>query len=160
MSYVITIPPTTRQRYLGGMAALNLPSDKGTGDWHLIQTFFREREQLPLFFITGEGCPTNTNPLLGDVGIYDCTSALKGISVPHEGDKAYAANHARAITDLVIGTVLRGGSPAFVGLDDWMPKDTDKQEVFELLDLAWPHLSTEYQSKVLEWKKNLLDWKC
>jgi hypothetical protein len=156
VTYVIIIPPTSRQRYLGGMAALNLPSPTGTGDWHMQQTFFRERKCLPLFFITGDGCPANTNHLLGDIGIYDCTSLLKGIGVRHEGEKAYAANHARAIVDLVIGTILRGGSPAFVGLDDWMPRDSDKQEVFDLLDLARPGLTICEQDQVVEWKNNNL----
>jgi hypothetical protein len=50
--------------------------------------------------------------------------------------RQYAATHARAIADLVLGAVLNGGSAEFVKLDDWMPGDSDKQEVFGLLCIA------------------------
>ena len=36
----VTIPATSRLHYLGGMAAINLPSPAETGDWHMEQTFF------------------------------------------------------------------------------------------------------------------------
>ena len=66
----ITVPATSRLRYLGGMAALNLPSPTGTGDWHMEQTFFRQRDKRSRSFISGVGCPTDTTPLLGDAGVY------------------------------------------------------------------------------------------
>ena len=114
----ITVPATSRARYLGGMAALNLPADSGTGDWHMEQTFFRQRETRSRSFISGEGCPTDTNHLLGDEGIYDCTGKLDALGIPHESEAAYAASHARACADLVLGAVMRGERPDFVTLDD------------------------------------------
>jgi hypothetical protein len=72
---------------------------------------------------------------------------------PNEKDKAYAATHARAIADLVLSTVLRGMSPDFVVLDDWMPRNNDKQDVHGLLSKALDHLSIEQQEKVLAWKR-------
>lgn len=149
----ITIPPTSRLRYLGGTAALNLPSPTGTGDWHMIATFFRLREHRSLSFISGVGCPTDTTSILGDTGIYDCTAILDELGIPHESAVAYAANHARATADLVLAAVLRGGSPDFVVLDDWMPRDSDKQQVFELLAKAPAHLNAEQQEKVREWER-------
>jgi hypothetical protein len=148
----ITIPATSRQHYLGGMAALNLPSPSGTGDWHMEQTFFRLREKRSRSFISGAGCLTDTTPILGEVGIYDCTSILDDLGIPHKSDTAYAANHARATADLVLAAVLRGESPNFVVLDDWMPRDRDKQQVFELLAIAHGHLTAGQQDKVLQWK--------
>ena len=149
----ITIPATSRRHYLGGMAALNLPSPTGTGDWHMEQTFFRQREKRSRSFISGAGCLTDTTPILGDTGIYDCTAVLDDLGIPHEGVSAYAANHARAIIDLVLAAVLRGASPDFVVLDDWMPRDRDKQKVFDLLTKALGHLNAEQQGAVLEWKR-------
>lgn len=32
-------------------------------------------------------------------------------------------------------------APDFVDLDDWMPRDSDKQEVFDLLSMAFKQLS-------------------
>ena len=150
---MIKIPATSRLHYLGGMAALNLPSPTGTGDWHMEQTFFRSREKRSRSFISGAGCPTDTTSILGDAGVYDCTAVLDELGIPHESAVAYAANHARATADLVLAAVLRGESPDFVVLDDWMPRDSDKQQVFDLLSKALGHLSAEQQDKVLEKKK-------
>jgi hypothetical protein len=149
----ITIPPTSRQRYLGGMAALNLPTPDGTGDWHIEQTFFREREKRARSFISGEGCPTDTIRLLGDRGVHDCTQVVDSLHIPHESPIVWAASHARAIADLVLGAVMAGRSPAFVRLDDFMPRDTHKQQVFDLLDIATPKLTSDQQAAVLAWQK-------
>lgn len=149
----ITIPPTTKFRYIGGMAALNLPSPKGTGDWHMEQTFFRERKIRSRSFISGSGCETDTNAIFGDEGIYNCTSLLDELGIPHESEIAYAASHARATADLVVSSVLNGSSPDFVVLDDWMPRDDDKREVFDLIERSLGHLNREQKNKVLEWKR-------
>lgn len=157
MSAAITIPTTSPMRYLGGMAALNLPSPTGTGDWHMEQTFFRPREKRSRSFISGVGCPTDTTPMLGDAGVFECTSLLNDLKIPHAAGSVYAASHARAIVDLVLAAVLRGESPDFVRLDDWMPRDADKQEVFDLLSIAFKQLCSEHQQKVLAWQnKNVI----
>jgi hypothetical protein len=70
------------------MAALNLPSSAGTGDWHIEQTFFRPRKNRSRSFISGAGCPTDTTSILGDTGIYDCTTVLDELGIPYEKDKA------------------------------------------------------------------------
>lgn len=152
MSMTITIPTTSPMRYLSGMAALNLPSPTGTGDWHMEQTFFRSREKRSRSFISGLGCATDTTPLLGDTGVFDCTTLLDDLKIPHVEAPVYAANHARAIADLVLAAVLRNESPDFVRLDDWMPRDSDKQEVFDLLSIALPQLRSEHQKTILTWK--------
>lgn len=153
VSTAITVPATSRHHYLGGMAALNLPSRTGTGDWHMEQTFFRPRQKRSRSFISGIGCPTDTTRILGDIGVYDCTAMLDELGIPHESNVAYAANHARAIADLVLAAVLRGESSDFVVLDDWMPRDSDKQQVFDLLAEALRHITVEQQDKVLEWQR-------
>lgn len=153
MENAITIPATTKQLYLGGMAALNLPSATGTGDWHMEQTFFRPRKKLSRSFISGKGCPTDTTALLGEEGIYDCTQILLKHGIPHERHPVYAASHARATADLVLDAVMRGESPDFVVLDDWMPRDTDKQQVFALLSKAAEHLPIQQREQVLAWQQ-------
>ncbi len=157
-----TIPATSLSPliYIGGMAALNLPSPTGTGDWHMMETFFRPRENRSRSFISGEGCPTNTNSILGDEGIYDCTAILDDLGIPHESPVAYAADHARATADLVLAAVLRGCSPEHVVLDDWMPRDGDKEAVLFLLEEARPHLTAEQQKALQAWElKNSFSYK-
>jgi hypothetical protein len=90
--------------------------------------------------------------MLGDAGIYDCTAILDDLRIPHESTVAYAANHARACADLVLQAVIRGMTPEFVVLDDWMPRDSDKQRVFELLDKALFQLNASQKRAVLEWQ--------
>lgn len=150
---MIPVPATSRLRYLSGMAALNLPGPNGTGDWHMAQTFFRPRVKRSRSFISGIGCSTDTTSILGDIGVYDCTAVLDELGIQHESAVVFAADHARAIVDLVLAAVLRGESPDFVVLDDWMPRDTDKQQVFDLLLKAIPHLTNEQQKRVQEWRK-------
>jgi excisionase family DNA binding protein len=147
------IPETTLQRYLSGMAALNLPSEKGTGDWHLIETFLKPKRKRSRLFIAGVGCEGDTTPLLGDRGIFECSSLLDRLKIPHPPGPAYAADHARAIADLVLVAILEGGSPDFVRLDDWMPGDDDKQTVFDLLNHAIPQLTIDRQEKISTWMK-------
>lgn len=147
------IPPTTPFRYLSGMAALNIPSDSGTGDWHMVETFFRPRQTLSRLFLAGDGCPDDTTPLLSDVGVYECSHILDRYQIPHPDGAVFAATHARAIADMVLVTVADGGSPAFIKLDDWMPEVEDKRAVFELLDAAISQLKTIAREKIAAWVK-------
>jgi len=115
--------------------------------------FFGPRKKLSRSFISGAGCQTDTTSILGDAGVYDCSEVLDELGIPYEGDVAYAASHARACADLVLAAVLRGGSPNFVVLDDWMPRDSDKRQVFDLLSKALGHLTAEQKDEVLRWRK-------
>lgn len=133
------------------MAALNLPSPLGTGDWHMEAVFFLNTEKRSRSFISGSGCATDTNQLLGEAGIYDCTQVIKELGIQHESEPVYAASHSRAIADLVIDSILRCITPNHIQLDDWMPRATDKQEVFDLLNIATEHLTTEQKREVSLW---------
>ncbi|HGY2327138.1 TPA: hypothetical protein ACNVQ0_006485 [Pseudomonas aeruginosa] len=142
-------------RYIGGMAALNLPSSTGTGDWHFWQTFERERRHRSRSFISGAGCATDTTALLGDAGIYEVSELLRTLGIRFEGGTAYAASHARACADLVLAAVMRGLSPDFVTLDDWMPREIDKQAVHCLIDRALPRLDATQAEAVKAWQSRL-----
>lgn len=152
------IPAITEGRYLGGMAALNLPTCVCGGDWHLEQTFFRARKRISRSFISGEGCPTNTNPLFGDTGIYDCTHILDAMGILHEGTIVLAATYVRAIADLVLDAVLRNLSPNFVVLDDWLSQISDKRLVFELLSEATRYISAGQAEAVRQWILRNSNW--
>lgn len=149
---IADIPETTPRRYLSGMAALNLPSESGTGDWHLIETFFKPQKRRPKLFVAGEGCPDNTNKFLGARGVFECSALLDKLNIPHYPGPAYAATHARAIADLVLTSVLNGGALDHIPLDDWMPQDQDKNQVFELLHVVLIHLSEIQRDKILKWQ--------
>lgn len=154
----MTIPETSLDRYLGGMAALNLPTAVGTGDWHQVQTFFRPRRRLARSFISGVGCPTDTTALLGRIGIVDCTQVVERLRIPHQGARVFAATHARAVADLVLAAVQRGESPDFVDLDDYMPRPEDKREVCDLLQIAAAKLSDAARQQVNAWRISNAGW--
>lgn len=148
----IVLPETSLDRYIGGMAALNLPTGEGTGDWHQEQTFFQPRRKLSRSFISGAGCATDTTTLLGHEGIVDCTQLIDRLRIAHQGNRVFAATHARAVADLVLGALQRGESPDFVDLDDYMPRPEHKRTVFQLLDLAAQKLDDVLQQQVLAWQ--------
>lgn len=156
-TFPLTIPETSLDRYLGGMAALNLPTAIGTGDWHQVQTFFRPRRRLSRSFISGIGCQTDTTALLGRAGIVDCTQVVERLHIPHLGARVLAATHARAVADLVLAAVQRGESPEFVDLDDYMPRPEDKCEVFDLLQMAAAKLSECARQQVVAWRTKNAD---
>src|SRR4051794_10608739 len=116
------IPATSPTRYLTGACALNIPApEQTTGDWHFQNVFFIS--PLPPQ-IAGEGEDTlvNTNPIFGAYGIHECSEVLKklGLSLP-ENAPVYAANHYRAILDLLISSA-RAERPAdyLAQPEDWL----------------------------------------
>ncbi len=135
------------------MAALNLPSATGTGDWHMFETFFRPKTHRSRCFVVGKGCEADTCDYLGGLGIFECSALLDELQIPYPAGPVYAATHARAIADLIIVSVITDGSPEFVTLDDWMPRDSDKQEVFDLLAIALPKLTPAQQQTIGHWQQ-------
>ena len=105
---VLEIPQTSPTRYISGIVALNIPSERGTGDWHETSIFFTSRVRMPRSFIIERGQPFDPSDFLGSVGRYDAAAALDSMGVKHPEGPVYAASHARAIADLVIASVLRG----------------------------------------------------
>lgn len=123
----------------------------------MVETFFRPRQRRSRSFIAGAGCETDTTELLGDRGIFECSEVLDAMGIRRLPGKAYAATHARAIADLVLSAVLHDESPEFLQLDDWMPRASDKQEVFELLAIAYPKLNDHQQEKIRTWESRNCD---
>jgi hypothetical protein len=154
----LVIPETSPTRYLSGIVALNIPSNEGTGDWHQTQIFFRPVVRVPRSFLVGHGLEFDPIPYVGETGIEDRTVDLDALGVEHPVGPVYAATHARAIVDLVLGAVVRGESPDFVALDDWMPRRDDKNAVLTLLDKANTRLDPRQVDTLRNWAlKNLTE---
>ena len=147
----LAIPETSPTRYLSGIVALNIPSGEGTGDWHQTQIFFRPYVRHPRSFLVGSGLDFDPTAYMGNAGVEDRSAELDALGVEHPAGPVYAATHARAIADLLLRAVLRGESPQFVTLDDWMPKDEQKQSVLALLAKARPHLTQQQNDTLRRW---------
>jgi len=147
----IVIPATSPNTYLGGIAALNLPSPEGTGDWHFMQTFFVVRSRRSIGFICGDGCEVDTNALLGSTGVFECSKLLKSLGVTFQGTTAYAATHRRAVADLVIFSISTGKSFDHTYIDGWLPRPSDKIGLKKMLNLAASGLNGEHRGKLNTW---------
>lgn len=129
----VGLPKTTATCYLTGMTALNIPAPEGaTGDWHFEESFFGRNGRAPKIFVAGEGRALNTNPIWGDLGIYDCSSILraKGIVIAAE-EKVYAANHGRAILDLLYRALKNLEYPHHIAVDDWLDIAAEKKQLYD-----------------------------
>ena len=91
-------PETSMRAYIRGGTALNIPSEEGTGDWHIWGGICAIRETS-----VGGRDYAATEEVLGVVGFFECA---KVGSVP-VGVSVYAANHYRAVGNLIVCGVRR-----------------------------------------------------
>ncbi|WP_201788264.1 hypothetical protein [Basilea psittacipulmonis] len=135
---------------------MNIISPEGTGDWHSFAVFCNEKNLNPKYkyrHIFGEGQPPhrNTNPYLGDRGIYDATDILHRMGYDPENTPVWAANHARAVVDCLYTAVLDNGITNSVILDEWFPAIEDKEKVYELIDILKPQLDERRRGVLEKW---------
>jgi hypothetical protein len=153
--YQMIIPDDLSEtRYISGMAALNLPTPEGTsGDWHFLNLFFREdRARIRRIFVAGEGEKINTNHIFGSYGIYRCEESLKKRGLFSEG-RPHAANHFRAILDLLYQSVNEGDYPRHLqgSSEDYLDTNEEKTLLFDKTMIMLPHLGIKQQSTLLAW---------
>ena len=126
----------SQDRYISGMAALNLPAPEDTsGDWHFMNLFYSDDKPSEVF-VAGVNGRVDTRHIYGCYGVYECSSALRRRGLRFDVSSAYyAANHTRAILDLIYYYLLRHLDLShFRGAStDYL--DTEKQEE-ELLRMA------------------------
>lgn len=156
MLYQIKIPAgLSESRYISGMAALNLPAPEGTsGDWHFLNVFYRDTENVTAVTLAGEGEQINTNHIFKDYGIYRCNEALEKRGLKAEGDEAYAANHFRAILDLLYERIKNEGKyPSYLygASEDYLDTEEEKKILLEKTAMMLPYLSEEEQIMLLQW---------
>jgi hypothetical protein len=144
-----TIPHLAEGQYIGGLAALNLPSSHG-GDWHADTVFTRERK--PRSFVSGAGTDTDTGSILGDEGIIDCTGLVLAMGISHAGKSLRAASHQRAIADLVVSALARGRRLDHLIPSDWLPDAGAIAELTRLLDIAIRRLDAGQAGVLVAWR--------
>ena len=107
----VEIPPTTPERYITGLYALNLAAPEGTsGDWHDVFHWQDGAEQPRQVTLAGMG-DIETSPIYGGLGIYEGKDRLvaQGLDIPASMQRVYIANHSRAILDLLYRSLNRWG---------------------------------------------------
>ena len=145
---------TTKQQYITSIAALNIPCPEGTGDRHFSNCFVQHGSYIPQQQVAGVDT-LSTHDLLRDYEIFECSKILReyGASPLPEG-KIYAANHYRAVIDMIFDLVKNEiDITSAVILDDWFPEEHEKKTVYQLLDKLMPALSLEQRKVTTQWKQ-------
>lgn len=123
------IPATSPERYVSFMHALNLRfPDEDTGDWHFLGAFFGMNGDFRAVPLAGRGEAIDTTPALGTLGVRDMSSVLFEEEVIAAPIPVYAANHYRAIADMVYNDFVKGISPGVATVREinaWL--DTQEQ---------------------------------
>ena len=158
MLYQVIIPDNlSKNRYISGMEALNLPAPEGTsGDWHYLNVFYcRDEQYVNTVKIAGEGETLNTNHIYKNYGIYECGDILQkrgfkvGQGVPH------AANHFRAILDLLYYHIREKRGKFLCKLsgasEDYLDTEEEKNFLLEKTAIMLPYLSPEEQEMLIQW---------
>jgi hypothetical protein len=153
--YQLLIPgDLSVNRYISGKAALNLPAPEGTsGDWHFFGYFYRSKPGV-IVYLAGDGEAVNTNHIYGGFGVHDCTISLKMRDLVQEGNGTpYAANHFRAILDMLYDLLTRDVYPRRIqsATEDFLDTVAEKEYLLEKAVLMFPFLSKPRQDLLGEW---------
>lgn len=152
-----SVVATSQDHYITGLSALNIPcEEEGTGDWHFRNHYFPNESGMPKQLLAGKDY-LSTNEWLGNEGIYDCYPILKDWGVDVKPRKIFAANHYRAVVDMVFHHLKSGGNiKKTISLNDWLPEAPEKQSVYQLLDRLKPAFTREEWLMLDSWKRYTL----
>lgn len=141
-------------RYISSFAALNLRPPEGTsGDWHFTNIFYSFDPKPKTVYIAGEGERLNTNSILGEYGIYNCTQELKLRGLVAQGVQSWAANHFRAILDLVYKEIHSNHVPKMLywACEDYLDTKDEKLRLLQKASEMLPLLNEREQKLLMDW---------
>jgi hypothetical protein len=145
-------PTTSEVNYITGKAALNVPNEDGTfADWHFDATFLSGRGKIRL---AGKDTPDTSN-LLGNYGIRECSGVLRRFGVSLQADeKVYAANHIRAILDMVVSTLAKNKIPEHVTVQDMLDTPEALEELHTQVTLLKQKITDQITLSLLtQWEQ-------
>lgn len=141
------------ERYISGMAALNLPAPEGTsGDWHFLNLFYNNKPRE--VFIAGEKGVVDTRHIYGTYGVYECSNALRSRGLHSSStNPSYAANHFRAILDLIYYYLLRHMdlSHLYDAASDFLDTEDQKTELLFMASKMLQELDPQQQVLLNQW---------
>ena len=147
--------PLSKTHYISGQKALNICDfEHHTGDWHTLVAWGGDEIEVKRLTLMGDGEEYNTNPYLGDSGIIDATDILRRMGKKPIAPVVWAANHTRAIADIIICDILSKGavySFTLYEFDAWFSTQEDKNKVYALLEQAIPYLAQQAQIALTQW---------
>ncbi|WP_419602647.1 hypothetical protein [Thiolapillus sp.] len=103
----------------------------------------------------------STTETLGDTGIFDAYPVLVERGLQPTTDKVYAADHYRAIADMLFDFVKKVPNQRelnmLVILDDWLTEPEEKERLFSLTDQFRDALTKKEYQRLESWKT--INWK-
>ena len=125
--YQRQIPKTGKTQYVSGRYALNIPGET-SGDWHFTTVWFSRTPQTVELW--GDGQERNTNGIFGNFGIADRSADIRKAGLVTVQGKIFAANHYRAILDLMVAGAINGSMSLVIGATmDYLDTEEQKQYV-------------------------------
>lgn len=147
-----TIPQTTRRHYLTAKTALNIPSTEGTGDWHFFEMFQGTHGRKPgPFFVSGVNV-ADTYDIFNDMGIDDYSELLRRVGIDVKLP-VFAADHYRAMADLIYQRLQDDKGLQSYRAEDWFPAVSDRKKLRDVLNKLKPHLESAQINKLTSWMK-------
>lgn len=147
-----SLPATSKEHYLTGQAALNVPYEDNTfADWHFDEVFLSGHGRFP---VAGRDFPDTSN-LLGQYGIRECAGVLRRYGLKlGKNEKVYAANHVRAVLDLVVSTLSKGQVPVHVTVSDILDSDESLRDFREQIHLLKERITDRVTLSLLaQWEQ-------
>ena len=138
---MMTFPKTTPNRYLSGLAALNLPHGINSDERREIKISLHPEDPLNELTLASSNF---------ELGIFDSVDILDAHGIAHEESSVFVATHARAIADMLLFLDARNLSFDSILINDW-------STCFIRLDLK-QILDLELELVPLENKERILDW--
>lgn len=149
-----TIPTTSPARYITGFDALNIPSDDGgCADWHFGASFLDSNRSAR---VTGVNYP-DTSAAFGPYGVRECGAALRAAGRPDVAGQVWAADHVRAVLDLVYrSAVIEGVRPDHVRAGDLLDNPNDLRSLAAKLAELKASVSDRARNLIEEWESKQL----
>lgn len=138
-----TSPLMSNVSYYSGTVALNLYDSKDSGDWHssiAIKSIESGNSKSP-FFIINNNAKLNTIEYLGLDGIVDYSKELMQMGIKNFNNVVFVAKPYRAVADMLLYSIINNRNSSFIEVENWIPKRSEKLEVFKILNNAKDKLS-------------------
>lgn len=138
-----TSPLMSNVSYYSGTVALNLYDSKDSGDWHssiAVKSIESGNSKSP-FFIINNNAKLNTIEYLGLDGIVDYSKELMQMGIKNFNNVVLVAKPYRAVADMLLYSIVNNRNSSFIEVENWIPKRSEKLEVFKILNNAKDKLS-------------------
>lgn len=150
------IPRTSKEKYISGYYALNIPAPEGTtGDWHDPFHWIDGVDRPKTVTLAGKGMEIDTNDVFQDFGVYEGRARLlaQGLEIDDEITEVYVANHFRAILDLLFYYLKRfkRADPMIGATNDYIDTKEQKELVLSKALLLSDVFINEARESLLKW---------